>query len=221
MANRDEEIIAAKRAAMEQKMAANEKAELEEEMKESIRDGRIHIFGKEVVFVRREFEEYGISILMPEIFVEAPDDLKTSIYPYGKAPKHVFMGDEIPFHLALNKTENIVPNEGIPKFLGIAKGVMERIGPKARILSTEARKKGEHYIGVLKMSTMGLDGAVFNLQCYVSLEDQKIELFALTCPASKYTRLISVMDEMVESIAFLQDEQQQEELTNGTTDLIE
>lgn len=202
MENRDEQIAAQKRAMFLEKEEKEKKEILEKESAESIFDGKIHIYEKEVNYVRKKFNEYGISILVPDSFEEMADEDKNAIYPYGKAPKHVLAGEAAPYQISLNKTDNIVPDDGIPKFVKLAKEVTERIGPQAKVLSAYSIKKDDHNVGLMEIATMGLDGPVYNMQFYVSLSDQKIVIGALTCQSKRFNRMQSIMMETVESIIF-------------------
>lgn len=208
MDKRDEEIVARKRAISIEKAEQKEKEIIEAEKAESIFDGRIHIDEKEVNFVRREIAEYGISLLLPETFTEMDEDDKNVVYPYGTAPCHVYCGMDAPFQVSLNKTEHIVPNSGIPKFMEIAKNVMERIGPQARILSNYHISRGERNIGLMEIATMGLDGPVYNMQFYLSLSDQKIVIGAITCQAKRHDRMLPIMKEIVDSIIIFEDKEE-------------
>lgn len=207
MSKRDEEIVARKRAIQIERAEQKEKETIEAEKAESIFDGRIHIDEKEVNFVRREIGEYGFSLLLPETFTEMAQEDKDAIYPYGKAPYHVYAGEDAPFQVSVNKTEHIVPNSGIPKFMGIAKNVMEKIGPQARILSNYHISRGERNIGLMEIATMGLDGAVYNMQFYLSMSDQKIVIGAITCQAKRHDRMLPIMKEIVDSIIIFEDKE--------------
>lgn len=206
MGNRDEEIIEARRAMQKQREDAQVKERLENEKKESIHEGIVHIYENPIEFERKDFEELGFSVILPKAFLELEDEMKTALYPYGKAPMHVFYGENIPFQFSVNKTENIVPNEGIPKFMGIAKDVMERIGPQSRVMSNNYKSRGKRNIGVMEFSTRALDGPAYNMQFYVSMADNKLVIAALTCPAKKHDRLLPLFEEIVDSVKIYEDE---------------
>lgn len=206
MNHQDEEIIK-KRKAMQAAKQKEEKAEnIEKEKEESIFEGLIHLFGKAVTFQRREIEEYGLSIMMPEAFEEMDEELKEALYPYGKAPKYAFASGDIPFQITLNLTENIVPDDGIPKFMMMAQKVMERIGPQARILSNVVVKKGERNMGLMEIATNGVDMAVYNTQFYLSLGENKLFIGAVTCPAKNHNRMVPLIKEIIDSVVIKEKE---------------
>lgn len=206
MNHQDEEIIKKRKAMQAAKQKEEKEETIEKEKEESIFEGLIHLFGKAVTFQRREIEEYGLSIMMPEAFEEMDEELKEALYPYGKAPKYAFASGDIPFQITLNLTENIVPDDGIPKFMMMAQKVMERIGPQARILSNVVVKKGERNMGLMEIATNGVDMAVYNTQFYLSLGENKLFIGAVTCPAKNHNRMVPLIKEIIDSVVIKEKE---------------
>lgn len=203
----DEEILKKRRAMQEQHKKEEKEAQIEKEKQESIYDGSIHLFGKEVPFAYREIEEYGLSIMMPTEFEMMDEELKEVLYPYGKAPKYAFASGDIPFQITLTLTENIVPNDGLPKFMVMAKKVMERIGPQARILSNVVIKKEERNIGLMEIATNGVDMSVYNTQFYLSLKENLLFVGAVTCPAKHHDRMVPLIKEIIDSVVIKMEEE--------------
>lgn len=197
---RDEEIIRQQKAMQAQQQKDEQKEMMEKEKEESIYQGSIHLFGKEVEFQRRTIEEYDLSLLMPVDFEELDKESKDVLYPYGKAPKYAFASGDVPFQITLNLTENVVPDEGIPKFMVMAKKVMERIGPQARILSNVVIKKEARNMGLMEIATNGIDMSVYNTQFYLSLKENQLLIGAVTCPAKNHDRMVPVIKEIIDSV---------------------
>lgn len=202
----DEEIIKKRKAMQAAKQKEEKEETIEKEKQESIFEGPIHLFGKVVAFQRREIEEYGLSIMMPDEFEEMDEELKEVLYPYGKAPKYAFASGDISFQITLNLTENLVPDDGIPKFMVMAQKVMERIGPQARILSNVVVKKGERNMGLMEIATNGVDMAVYNTQFYLSLGENKLFIGAVTCPAKNHNRMVPLIKEIIDSVVIKEKE---------------
>lgn len=202
----DEEIIKKRKAIQAAKQKEEKEETIEKEKQESIFEGPIHLFGKVVAFQRREIEEYGLSIMMPDEFEEMDEELKEVLYPYGKAPKYAFASGDISFQITLNLTENLVPDDGIPKFMAMAQKVMERIGPQARILSNVVVKKGERNMGLMEIATNGVDMAVYNTQFYLSLGENKLFIGAVTCPAKNHNRMVPLIKEIIDSVVIKEKE---------------
>lgn len=200
MSYQDEEIILKRKAMQNEKKKELQDEKIEQEKQESILSGMIHLFGKEVGFERRTVAEYGLSMLLPKEFEELDDETKEVLYPYGKAPRYAFATGDLPFQVTLNLTENLVPDDGIPKFMAMAQKVMERIGPQARILSNVVVKKEERHMGLMEIATNAVDMPVFNTQFYLSLNENKLFIGAVTCPAKHHNRMVPLIKEMIDSV---------------------
>lgn len=200
MTYKDEEILQKRKALQKDVQMKQEQEAIELEKEESVYDGTIHLFGKEVAFERRDIIQYGVSIIMPVEFEELDEESKDVIYPYGKAPKYAFASGDIPFQMTLNLTESIVPNGGMPKFMEMARKVMERIGPQARILSSVVVQKEDRNMGLMEIATNAVDMAVYNTQFYLSLQGDRLLIGAITCPAKNHNRMVPLIKEIIDSI---------------------
>lgn len=200
MSYQDEEIILKRKAMQQEKKKELQDEKIEQEKQESIFNGKIHLFGKEVVFERRTVAEYGLSVLLPKEFEELDEETKEVLYPYGNAPRYAFASGELPFQVTLNLTENLVPDDGMAKFMAMAQKVMERIGPQARILSNVVVKKEERHMGLMEIATNAVDMPVFNTQFYLSLGENKLFIGAVTCPAKHHNRMVPLIKEMIDSV---------------------
>lgn len=200
MSYQDEEIILKRKAMQNEKKKEQQDEKIEQEKQESILSGMIHLFGKEVEFERRTVAEYGLSMLLPKEFEELDDETKEVLYPYGRAPRYAFASGDLPFQVTLNLTENLVPDDGMAKFMAMAQKVMERIGPQARILSNVVVKKEERHMGLMEIATKAVDMPVFNTQFYLSLGENKLFIGAVTCPAKHHNRMVPLIKEIIDSV---------------------
>ena len=124
MAHMDEEILKAKKARQIEEKKERDQLELDKEKAESIYDGMIHIYGRETTISRRIIEDLGISLFMPDEFEPMDEEIKKLVFPLSHPPKYVFASGDTQFQITLNPTENVVPNDGIPKFVEISKALM-------------------------------------------------------------------------------------------------
>lgn len=200
MSYQDEEIILKRKAMQNEKKKEQQDEKIAQEKQESILNGMIHLFGKEVEFERRTVAEYGLSMLLPKEFEELDDETKEVLYPYGRAPRYAFASGDLPFQVTLNLTENLVPDDGMAKFMAMAQKVMERIGPQARILSNVVVKKEERHMGLMEIATNAVDMPVFNTQFYLSLGENKLFIGAVTCPAKHHNRMVPLIKEIIDSV---------------------
>ena len=215
MAHMDEEILKAKKARQIEEKKERDQLELDKEKAESIYDGMIHIYGRETAISRRIIEDLGISLFMPDEFELMDEEIKKLVFPLSHPPKYVFASGDTQFQITLNPTENVVPNDGIPKFVEISKALMEKMGPHARILATATIKKASKNIGIMEMVTQAVDMNVYNVMFYISI-NQKVLIGSIVCPAKLHERMVPIAKEILDSIeVFGEDEE------NGNNNLSE
>ena len=199
MSYTDEEILKAKKARQYEDKKQQEQQTLDDEKNESIFDGMVHIFGRETSFSRRIIEPDLISLYMPDEFELMDEDIKKLIFPLATPPKYVFASGETEFQITINPTENIVPDSGIPKFMNITKSLMEKMGPKSRILACAAVQNEDKNIGIMEVVTRAADMNVYNVMFYISI-NQKLLIGTILCPAKHHERIVPIAKEIIDSI---------------------
>lgn len=207
MAHADEEILKAKKARQMEEKDQREQLELDKEKAESIYDGMVHIYGRETVFSRRIIEELGISLFMPDEFEPLDGEIKKLVFPLSHPPQYVFASGDTQFQITFNLTDNMVPDDGIPKFMEISKALLEKMGPHARILATATIKNKGKNIGIMEMVTQAVDMNVYNVMFYVSI-NKKLLIGSIVCPAKLHERMVPIAKEILDSIeVFGEDEE--------------
>lgn len=215
MGYRDEEIMKERKSAAQAQINALDEEQKERERQESIFDGCVHIEGKEVHFARRQDDEAGISIFMPESFEKLDDETRKTFYPFGNPPRSVYADFETPFQITLNRTDSVVPDDGIPKFMQMSAKLLENYGPKSKILANGVVRLHDHNIGIMEVGTRAVDCNVHNVMFYVSVED-RIMVGNINF-ATKYSkRMMPVAKQIIDSIKFLTEEE-----SNGDNNLSE
>lgn len=205
----DEKILMEKRRLQqeqEQRILQQEKGPTEETKEESIFDGKVTIGDKKIIFERVEISELKISILMPDIFFLLSEDIKKFIYPAGNAPSHVYGGEDITYQLSLSKTTHQVPDDGMVKFLPIAKKVMELMGPKTRILDANVVEHmvGEdcYHLGIMEFISEAVDMSIYNVMFYISIENQLV-MGNITFPYKFRKTYMKIAKETIDSLIVL------------------
>lgn len=199
MAYTDEEILKAKKARLNEEKDQIAQAKLDEEKAESIFDGMIHIFGRETSFSRRVMEDLGISIFMPDEFEVMDEELKKLIFPLSQPPKYVYASGDTQFQMTFNPTEQMVPDDGIPRFLEISKALLEKMGPHSRILATATVKNKTKNVGVMELVTQAVDMNVYNVMFYLSIQ-QKVLIGSFICPAKFHERMVPIAKQILDSV---------------------
>lgn len=195
----DQEILKLKKEMAEAKKQLESQEHMEEEAKESIYDEVVHIIGKEVHFERRQIQELGVSIYMPETFFSFAEDVKKLIYPAGNAPQFVFGGEEINFQVSVSQTVHAVPDSGMKEFVKISADMLSAVGPRVTIIEKKVWEKEDFHIGVLEFVSRAIDMMVYNIQFYVSIEG-KLLMGNVNFPSKYKKRLIPIAEEIINSI---------------------
>lgn len=206
---KDEEILKEKRRIQQEQAQLLESAgkETESEKEESIFEGEIFVEGKKVHFERVEIPELQVSIMMPDFFFLLSEDVKQYIYPAGNRPSHVYGGENIYYQLSLSKTSHEVPDEGMVKFLPMAKKLMEVMGPKTKILAADVVKHQVedscYHVGILEFISQAVDMSIYNVMFYISINNQLL-MGNITFPYKKRNSYIKIAKETIDSIIILQ-----------------
>lgn len=166
----DELIIKARQERDRFEEARHSQETVEQEIKQSIYDEVVHVFGIPV-----QFEDFNIidgkaSIRMPSDFIARSQEEIESVYFLGSKPQYVFSDGFLNFMVALNWTSNAIAEEHIFDFTKFAKNAIERIGPKARILNTEKLQRENGNMSILQFIAQTIDSVNYNVMFFVSLE---------------------------------------------------
>lgn len=205
----DEEILKEKRRIQKEQaqLLESEEKEPESPKEESIFDGEVTIADQKVQFERVEIPELQISIMMPNFFFLLSEEVKQYIYPAGNRPSHVYGGENIYYQLSLSKTSHQVPDEGMVKFLPMAKKLMEVMGPKTKILAADVVKHPVedncYHVGILEFISQAVDMSIYNVMFYISINNQLL-MGNITFPYKKRNNYMKIAKETIDSIIVLQ-----------------
>jgi len=198
----DEKILKAKHIINEAEKQEKEKQEskenLENELKESIMDGKVHIYGQEVEFSRRKNEEYGVSIMMPTTSFDLDEQLKMEIYPSGNRPKYVYGNATVNLVISLNLTNNRIPVDKLEPFLDYGEKLLKVTMPKVTNIERKMIDKEDYQIGVMEFISTAIDTEVYNTTFYVIVKGQ-ILMGNINFPLKYKERQLTIAKEMLES----------------------
>lgn len=210
MENVDEKILKQRVAMEEFEKQRFAKETIEEEIKQSIFDGIIHVNKIPVTFSERTLLQDKIAIWMPEDFEELTPEEIASIYILGNKPELVLGNTYLNLSVGFHYTENVVPNEFMGDFVKIAKVVFNRIGPKVRIISEKVHKVGKHTVSSLECVSHTITDEIYNVMFFSSLEG-KVLIGFINFNIKFRERYKAIVDEMLQSFRFIEDEVESEE----------
>ncbi len=205
----DEKILKEKRKIQQEQaqLLESEGKESASEKEESIFEGEITIEGQGVRFERVEIPELQISIMLPDTFFSLSEEVKQYIYPAGNRPSHVYGGENIYYQVSLSKTSHQVPDEGMVKFLPMAKKLMEVMGPKTKVLAADVVKHPVedscYHVGILEFISQAVDMSIYNVMFYISI-NQQLLMGNITFPYKKRNDYVKIAKETIDSIIVLQ-----------------
>lgn len=208
MENMDEKILKQQRAAEEFERQRFSKETVEEEKKQSIFDGEILVNKVPVTFAERILLDGKVGMWMPEDFEELPPEAIAAIYLLGNKPDMVFANDYLNFSVGFHYTQHEVPNEFMGDFLKIVKLILERSGPKVRIISEKIRKTEQYTVSKLELVSHTITDTVYNIMFFSSLEGRVLIGF-INFNYQFLERYKPIAEEMWESFRFIKEESEE------------
>ena len=178
---------------------------VEEELKQSIYDDVVTVFGIPVIFKEFDIIEDKAVIRMPSDFIARSEDEIASVYFLGSKPQYVFSNGYLNFMLAFHWTESRIPEDAVFDFLRFAKQAIERIGPKARILEEERLEKDGQKVAILQMIAQTIDSVNYNIMFFTVLEGRLL-IGSLTFEQKYRKRLLPLALEIVKSFSIKKEE---------------
>ena len=182
---------------------------VEEELKQSIYDDVVTVFGIPVIFKEFDIIEDKAVIRMPSDFIARSDDEIASVYFLGSKPQYVFSNGYLNFMVAFHWTESQIPEDAVFDFLRFAKQAIERIGPKARILEEERLEKGGQKTAILQMIAQTIDSVNYNIMFFTVLEGRLL-IGSLTFEQKYRKRLLPLALEIVKSFSIKKEKEEAE-----------
>ncbi len=201
----DEEILKQKRFIRE--MAENfEQESVEEEIKVSILEGKVPVFGEKFAFSRRVIEDTNICVVLPEILKRLDDETKKMMFPLENAPEVVLSSDRDLFNVACKKTSHIVPQEHIMEFTNLSCQLLERMGPQSKIVKKYTHQLQAFEIGIMEFLTMAMDGRVYNVNCLLPF-DEGVTIVSFTFLSKVKQRIYPIVIEIIRYMEIINKEE--------------
>ncbi|MBO5145201.1 MAG: hypothetical protein J6C19_06650 [Lachnospiraceae bacterium] len=180
---------------------------VEEEIKQSIYDEVVTIFGIPVIFRDHSIIEDKAVMRMPEDFTPRTEDEIASVYFLGSRPGYVFSNGYLNFMTAFNWTNNLMPDASIFDFTKFAKDAIDRIGPKTHFMNEEKITQEGTSLAILQFVSQTIDSVNYNVMFFTSLEGRLL-IGSVTFDQKYAKRLLPLVLEMVKSFRIKQVEEE-------------
>lgn len=209
MDHMDEQFLKAKKQMEEKEAKRHSDETIAKELEQSIYDEEIAIYGVPVQFIRHNLLDEQVSLMMPKDFEALPEKAIAEVYFLGNKPQYMYANDYLYFSVGLNYTTNAIPNEAIGEFGKLAKGIIEKVGPKVKAFKTDKFQVGDYQIATVEFISQAIDQSVYNQMFYASLKG-KLLIGFVNFPYKYVKRLRKVADEIIRSVEIKEVEEGEE-----------
>ena len=200
MEHYDEEILKAQKKAEGLEKARHSAKTVEAEKKQSIYDDYIEIFRVPTKFDDLKVLDGHAMIRMPVDFELRSEAEINIIFPNGNPPQELYGNSYSYFVVAFNWTNHEMTVEGIPELLPFAKQLIERMGPKARVIKSDIKQRESGNIGILEVVANAYQGVSYSYIFYAILEERLL-IGTVMFDREYKDRLLPIAEEIVESFS--------------------
>jgi len=181
----DEKIIALRNEMREQEQfelaqqeAALKKQQEPEQTSEQVeQDSKINIYqdsiiidDKKVKVIDQSLLDGKVSIRMPNLFSMMSREIASLKYPSERRPNLIYTDESSTINLAFNLTPHRLKEEGVVAFQENMIDILEQAQPSADWLDTDVLTIDEKTVAFLEIITPAIDGDIFNLMFFTSIE---------------------------------------------------
>lgn len=148
------------------------------------------------------FADGRFFLKLPKSFAPMDESLIAVKYPSGNAPTHVFTNEQTTINVALNITENNMPDDEIALYI---KYMEQELEGSMEILSSGITEKAGRQIGQISFRSAAVDTDIYNHFLAFS-DDGKLVLITFNCTVSLQDEWQPVGDFILQSLHFPSEE---------------
>jgi len=134
----------------------------------------VQIDEQEVPVIDQRVMDGKISFRMPKLFSIMPAQLASLKYPSERRPNIIYTDESSTINFAFNKTSHSLPDEGVAEFQENMIDVLEQAQPAAQWFDTDVIKINDKTVGFIEVMTPAIDGEIFNLMFFISIDGQAL-----------------------------------------------
>ncbi|ATP40166.1 hypothetical protein CSE16_08965 [Solibacillus sp. R5-41] len=207
----DEKIIALRNEMREQEnheitqnqstLTENEQEPKPELQKIDLYQSFVHIDGENIPVIDQSVLEGKITFRMPKLFSIMLPELAFLKYPSERRPNTIYTDDSSTINLAFNMTKNALSEAEVAEFQEDMIDILEQAQPSAEWLDTGVIEINEKTIGFIEVITPAIDGDIFNLMFFASIEGQAL-IGTFNCMEEDIETWRSLARAMMETLQF-------------------
>jgi len=172
MREQEQHELAQRQVALQKEQEPEPVSEQEEQdlEKVNIYQSYIIIDDEKVGVMEQSLLDGKMTIRMPKLFSKMSTELAALKYPSDRRPNLIYTDESSSINLAFNLTPHRLKEEGVAAFQENMIDILEQAQPSADWLDTDVLKIDEKTVGFLEIITPAIDGDIFNLMFFASIE---------------------------------------------------
>lgn len=128
----------------------------------------------EVSVIDQAILEGKINLRMPKLFSIMLPELASFKYPSERRPTIIYTDESTTINLAFNMTTHSISDTEVAEFQEEMIDILEQAQPSAEWLDTDVIEINDKTIGFLEVITPAIDGDIFNLMFFASIDGQAL-----------------------------------------------
>ncbi|WP_257216263.1 hypothetical protein [Lysinibacillus sphaericus] len=204
MRDQERHELAQQQAALqvEQEPEQDEQEDLQEV---DIYQNIITIDDEEVQVIEQPLLDGKMIIRMPKLFSIMSAELASLKYPSERRPNLIYTDTSSSINLAFNLTPHRLNEDGVAAFQENMMDILEQAQPSADWLDTDVQKIDGKTVGFLEVITPAIDGEIFNLMFFASVEGRAL-IGTFNCMEDDLDTWRPIARAMMESLQFTSSE---------------
>lgn len=172
MREQEQHELAQRQVALQKEQEPEQVSEQEEQdlEKVNIYQSYIIIDEEKVGVMEQSLLDGKMTIRMPKLFSKMSTELAALKYPSDRRPNLIYTDESSSINLGFNLTPHRLKEEGVAAFQENMIDILEQAQPSADWLDTDVLKIDEKTVGFLEIITPAIDGDIFNLMFFASIE---------------------------------------------------
>ncbi|MCM1160575.1 MAG: hypothetical protein NC412_05055 [Roseburia sp.] len=158
----------------------------------------------EVLLKETELYEGKLKIKLPEDAEALTEEGIRATHPHGNPPQHSYVSLNAGVSISFHHTITPLKETGVAGAAGFAGKFLEKNGAGVTVFGKKIISLGDKKLAVLEAVSRGMDGGVFNLFVYASMEDRLL-LLNISMPAKEAEKKKKLAYEILESIEIIEE----------------
>ena len=189
----------------EKKSISGQENSLDEKQPIDIYKEYIELNGVFLPMADKSLLEDKVKIRIPKSFMLMPAEMASLKYPSERRPNPIFTDESTSINLAFNYTMTPLNDVEMEEFKESMVEVFKQMQPGASWLDEGIKDVNDKPMGFIEFISPALDGSIYNLMIFLSLEDQAL-ICSFNCLEEDREEWRPIAHAMMESLQINSDE---------------